>query len=104
MSKVKKNLTGPYVTPINSVGVKVGLVARQVADIYINHHSVSLWDTCAPQIILEEAGGKITQLGGKDLEYNLSPPYSHDTRTLASNGIKHTALIRTLDEPVLFSE
>jgi 3'(2'), 5'-bisphosphate nucleotidase len=28
------------------------------------------WDTAAPQVILEEAGGKITQWSGEPLVYN----------------------------------
>ncbi|MEP7037312.1 MAG: 3'(2'),5'-bisphosphate nucleotidase CysQ, partial [Acidobacteriota bacterium] len=43
----------------DSVGIKVGLIARQICDLYI-HPSIHTkhWDTCAPEIILREAGGE----------------------------------------------
>src|SRR5207244_12571887 len=54
-----------------SVGVKVGLIAEQQADIYLHlSPSTKQWDTCAPEIILIEAGGRLTDLFGRPLRYN----------------------------------
>ena len=54
-----------------SVGVKIGLIAEQEADLYLHlSPSTKQWDTCAPQIILEEAGGRLTDLFGLPLRYN----------------------------------
>ena len=78
--------------PINSVGIKVGLVVRQEADVYMNHHPVHYWDTAAPQIILEEAGGILTRIDGKSLDYNLQRGTSHGALTLVSNGTRHAEL------------
>lgn len=89
LATIRGTLNGPIVPPINSVGIKVGLLVRQEGDIYINHHPVHLWDTCAPQIILEEAGGTMTRLDGAPLSYELTPPFSHNSRTLATNGQHH---------------
>jgi len=94
---IEKDLSGPLLSPINSVGIKVGLVVRQDADIYINHHSVSFWDTCAPQIILEEAGGVFSKLDGSDLSYSLKTPFSHHAKTLASNGKRHAEVVKILN-------
>lgn len=93
-----KTFTGPWIVPVNSVGVKVGLVVRQVADIYVNHHGVSLWDTCAPQVILEEAGGVISYLNGKPLAYDMATSHRHPGPTLATNGTRHQDCLRTLSE------
>ena len=82
-------LSGPWLPQINSVGIKVGLVVRQLADIYINHHLVHYWDTCAPQIILEEAGGIMTFLDGKPLSYALDGKHMHPQPTLATNATRH---------------
>src|SRR2546427_7458997 len=42
-----------------SVGVKIGLIAEQRADLYLHlSPSTKQWDTCAPEIILAEAGGR----------------------------------------------
>lgn len=88
---------GPWIPPVNSVGVKVGMMVRQLVDIYINHHKVHYWDTCAPQIILEEAGGVITFLDGKPLVYPLmAGHYQHLQPTLASNGLRHAEILDLL--------
>ncbi|MFN0141226.1 MAG: 3'(2'),5'-bisphosphate nucleotidase CysQ [Pyrinomonadaceae bacterium] len=69
-----------------SVGLKVGLIAEQVCDIYIHPSPrTKLWDTCAPQIILEEAGGKFTDLFGSEMTYDRADVQNHDG-ILASNG------------------
>lgn len=96
LNRIQSELHAPLLPPINSVGIKVGLLVRREADIYINHHAVSYWDTCAPKVILEEAGGSFTRLAGGPLEYPLYAPYSHQTKTLASNGILHSELVQTL--------
>ncbi len=102
LQKILEQLHSPLLEPINSVGIKVGLLVRQMGDIYLNHHPVNLWDTCAPQMILEEAGGKFTKWEGSHLEYVLKPPFCHDSATLASNGTKHAELIQLLSEIKLF--
>jgi 3'(2'), 5'-bisphosphate nucleotidase len=79
----------PWVEPINSVGIKVGLVVRQVADLYVNHHAVHYWDTVAPQVILEEAGGTMTFTNGFPLVYNLRGQYHHTAPTVCSNNQRH---------------
>ena len=88
----------PVCDPINSVGIKVGMLVRQVGDIYLNHHSVHFWDTCAPQIILEEAGGLFTDIHGTPLTYSLQGSNSHAALTLASNGKQHGDLVSFLSE------
>ncbi len=98
MKKIKKEIPSQFLPPINSVGIKVGYLVRQLADVYINHHEVNFWDTCAPQIILEEAGGVFSRMDGQPLQYSLQSPYSHHAKTLASNGRKHEELVKTLEE------
>jgi 3'(2'), 5'-bisphosphate nucleotidase len=93
LEKAKKELACPVLPPINSVGIKVGLLVRQLGDIYLNHHGVHYWDTCAPQVILEEAGGVMTLVNGKELDYNFSVGLAHPMPTLASNGTRHKDLI-----------
>jgi len=60
----------PMQIPQSSIGLKLGLIAEQKADVCVNsNYRCSKWDTCAPQIILEEAGGKITDFNGEPLNY-----------------------------------
>jgi 3'(2'), 5'-bisphosphate nucleotidase len=79
-----------------SVGLKVGLIARQICDVYIHlSERTKFWDTCAPQIILEEAGGRMTDIFGAPLRYD-----THDVRNhngiMASNGVVHDAALAKL--------
>lgn len=96
LEEMRKRLPSPLLPPINSVGIKVGLLVRQEADLYVNHHTTSYWDTCAPQVILEEAGGRFTRLDGNPLLYPLTSPYRHLGPTLASNGTRHEEVIELL--------
>jgi 3'(2'), 5'-bisphosphate nucleotidase len=91
---------GPWLAPINSVGVKVGWVARGDADIYLNHHNVHLWDTAGPQAILEEAGGVITLWDGSPLAYDFSRSTVHPGPTLATNGPRHAEASAALQATV----
>lgn len=79
-----------------SVGIKIGLIAEQNADVYYNISPyTSEWDTCAPEIILSEAGGTMTDKYGKSLVYNQT-----EVRRLhglaASNNTQHTTLIQAI--------
>ena len=79
-----------------SVGLKVGLVAEAVADLYIHlSPRTKFWDTCAPQIILEEAGGTLTDLFGERIRYEISDVQNHGG-IVAANGAAHAEIIRRL--------
>lgn len=53
-----------------SVGLKVGLIAEQRADLYVHvSDKASAWDACAPEAILRAAGGRFTDLGGEPFVY-----------------------------------
>jgi 3'(2'), 5'-bisphosphate nucleotidase len=83
-----------------SVGLKVGLIARQIADVYIHlSPRTKFWDTCAPQIILEEAGGKLTDLFGFPFRYDLNDVQNHNG-IVASNGVAHEKILAGL-KPLL---
>lgn len=83
-----------------SVGLKVGLIAEQICDMYIHlSPRTKFWDTCAPQIILEEAGGRMTDLFGFPLRYDLRDVQNHNG-ILASNGIAHEQALLNI-KPIL---
>ncbi len=97
LKAVLEGLKCPVIEPINSVGIKVGHLVRQEADIYLNHHSCHYWDTAAPQIILEEAGGIFTKMNGDPLAYRIAKgDYDHHSPTLASNNTRHASLVEIL--------
>jgi 3'(2'), 5'-bisphosphate nucleotidase len=53
-----------------SIGLKVGLICEGRAHLYVQTSSyTSQWDTCAPEIILREAGGRMTDLFNAPLSH-----------------------------------
>lgn len=56
-----------------SVGVKIGLIAEQRADLYVHvSDKASLWDACGPEAVLRAAGGRFTDLAGQPFQYGQS--------------------------------
>lgn len=79
-----------------SVGLKVGLVAEAVCDLYIHlSPRTKFWDTCAPQIILEEARGCLTDLFGERIRYGISDVQNHGG-IVAANQAAHGSVIKRL--------
>ncbi|HKP69682.1 MAG TPA: 3'(2'),5'-bisphosphate nucleotidase CysQ [Pyrinomonadaceae bacterium] len=79
-----------------SVGLKVGLVAEGICDVYIHlSPRTKFWDTCGPQVIVEEAGGRLTDLFGETIKYNIDDVQNHGG-IVATNGAAHTAVIDRL--------
>ncbi len=96
MSQVASKFVVKEVIHRGSVGLKIGLIARQIADLYIHlSPRTKYWDSCAPQIILEEAGGKMTDLFGAPLRYDLHDVQNHNG-ILASNGVAHDSAVNKL--------
>jgi len=83
-----------------SVGVKIGLITEQQADLYLHlSPSTKQWDTCGPEIILQEAGGRLTDLFGQPLRYN-GVRIDNRNGIVATNGAAHGMVIESL-EPLL---
>ena len=79
-----------------SVGIKVGLICEQQCDLYVHlSPRTKQWDTCAPEIILHESGGRITDLFGQPLRYNVAEVQNRNG-LVASNGVVHEEIIRSL--------
>lgn len=79
-----------------SVGIKVGLICEQQCDLYVHlSPRTKQWDTCAPEIILHEAGGRITDLFGQPLGYNVAEVQNRNG-LIASNGVVHDEIVGAL--------
>lgn len=79
-----------------SVGVKVGLIAEKKADLYLHlSPGTKQWDTSAPEIILTEAGGRLTDLFGQPLRYN-GVRIDNQNGVVATNGAAHKLVIENL--------
>ncbi|VVC03223.1 Fructose-1,6-bisphosphatase/inositol-1-monophosphatase [Candidatus Burarchaeum australiense] len=66
-----------------SIGVKLAEMAEARAEFYWNFSGLSIWDMCAPQAILEEAGGQVFDFKGRPLDYS-APRLANGI--LATNG------------------
>jgi 3'(2'), 5'-bisphosphate nucleotidase len=83
-----------------SVGLKIGLIAERKCDLYIHlSPRTKHWDTCAPEIILREAGGEMTDLFGGRIIYNTRNVHNYNG-VLASNGAAHSSAVARL-KPLL---
>ena len=82
---------------MGSIGCKIASIVRGESDIYI---SLSLpgksapkdWDFAAPEIILRQAGGAITNLYNEELSYN-NQNFRQEGIVIASNNIKNHKII-----------
>lgn len=79
-----------------SVGIKVGLICERQCDLYVHlSPRTKQWDTCAPEVILHEAGGRLTDLFGQPLRYNVAEVQNRNG-LVASNGVVHEEIISAL--------
>lgn len=79
-----------------SVGIKVGLIIEQQCDLYVHlSPRTKQWDSCAPQVILTEAGGRFSDIFGAPITYN-SLEVQHRNGLVATNGVAHDQVIEAL--------
>lgn len=77
----------------HSVGVKVGLIVERQCDVYIHlSGKTKQWDTCAPEAVLREAGGLMTDLWGEPLRYN-TPDVLNRNGLVSTNGVAHPEVV-----------
>lgn len=92
--------------PVGSLGGKFAAIVEQEADVYVSLSGQSApkdWDLAAPELILTEAGGKLTHFDGTLLQYN-QPDVTQWGGLLASNNQCHqelcaaaTRILQTID-------
>ena len=79
--------------PSGSVGIKCALIAEGECDLYA--HPVPYmgeWDTCAPEVLLREAGGSVTDCRGEPLRYNKPDPHQPQGILACAPGLLETVL------------
>jgi 3'(2'), 5'-bisphosphate nucleotidase len=57
-----------------------------------------IWDQAAGSLVLEEAGGRITDLAGRPLDFNTGRSLVNNRGILASNGILHAPALAALQQ------
>lgn len=86
---------------LGSLGVRLCAVAEGEIDFYVNNSSTpSKWDTAAGTIILEEAGGKITDFNGEELDYS-KEGLQWDKSFVASNSVLHEQILKVIPKNAL---
>lgn len=79
-------------------GYKICEIADGNFDLYVNNQDRgSEWDSCAPHIILEEAGGKLTNFNGSEITYN-NKDTRHFNGAIASNLILRDVVFKFISE------
>ena len=79
-----------------SVGIKTGLIAERQCDLYVHlSPRTKQWDTCAPEAILREASGLLTDLWGEPLLYNTADVQNRNG-LVAANRAAHPLIIERL--------
>jgi 3'(2'), 5'-bisphosphate nucleotidase len=81
---------------IGGIGNKIALIAERDADVYATAtNMLGEWDICAPQIILEEAGGIMTGLHGEKITYNNPDPHNPHGILAAAKSL-HPVILKKL--------
>ncbi len=85
--------------------VKYGIVASGAADIYLRiPHPTSpdyrekIWDHAAGSLIVEEAGGRVSDIDGKKLDFSFGRTLRDNRGILATNGAVHGRVLEIIAE------
>jgi 3'(2'), 5'-bisphosphate nucleotidase len=77
-------------------GLKAATVCSGKAELYINSSDrTGQWDICASDIIVREAGGKLTDMGGQEIVYNVKEVKNLNGFVI-SNGKIHERIIEEI--------
>ena len=74
--------------------LKVGKISSGEAEAYITTtNKMKEWDSAASYCIISEAGGKMTDMSGNDIEYN-NKEVHHLNGILVTNGLIHDRIVK----------
>jgi 3'(2'), 5'-bisphosphate nucleotidase len=86
---------------------KYGVVARGEAALYIRFPSLkspdsrqNTWDHAAGAIVVEEAGGRVTDMYGQPLDFSFGTKLLNNQGIVASNGAIHDAVLAAVAQRV----
>jgi len=80
---------------------KYGIVSRGDASIYLRlptqkSYRENIWDHAAGSIIVEEAGGRVTDIQGKPLDFSAGNKLNNNRGIIATNGKLHDLLLEAV--------
>ena len=79
------------VQPLGSTAYKMARVADGTGDAFVSVGPKHEWDVCGAEVIVREAGGRVTGLDGSAFRYNQQRPSWRGVA--ASNGAVHEAML-----------
>lgn len=80
-----------------SAGIKLAQIARGETDFYLGDYlGLKDWDVCAGHILVEEAGGRVTDVDGRPIRYDGSGKSLKYRGILASNAACHESAVEIL--------
>ena len=82
---------------------KYAVVARGEAAVYLRHtlkpdYREKVWDHAAGVIVIEQAGGRVTDLSGKPLDFSLGRALENNRGIVATNGHLHDRVLQAVRE------
>jgi myo-inositol-1(or 4)-monophosphatase len=80
------------ITPMGSTAYKLAHIATGHGDVFLSRGPKSEWDVCAGDLIVREAGGRVSDLHGRSIPYNQPDP--HMLGVLGTNGLLHETVLR----------
>jgi len=93
--KEKKFIKNLGITDFTSIGssLKVGKISSGEAEAYITFtNKMKEWDSAASYCIVNEAGGRMSDMFGNDIHYN-NKVVNHKNGILVTNGIIHDKIV-----------
>ena len=91
--RIRRILKIEHVVRSGSAGLKIGMICEGNAHLYFHSgRGTSQWDTCGPEAILHEAGGRLTDIFGGPLRYNVAET-RNPAGLIASNGAIHDRVV-----------
>jgi 3'(2'), 5'-bisphosphate nucleotidase len=95
IDRVKQELGIANEVNLGSVGLKLCVIAAGMRDLYVNPAAkTKAWDTCAPEAILVAAGGRLSDVFGRAIDYTVE--LAHRRGLVGSNGHAHAEVIAKL--------
>ena len=82
---------------------KYAVVARGEAEMYLRlptsaEYREKIWDHAAGALVITEAGGRVTDIAGRALEFTHGCELSNNRGIVATNGLLHDRVLAVLDE------
>ncbi|MCP4141063.1 MAG: 3'(2'),5'-bisphosphate nucleotidase [Chloroflexi bacterium] len=80
------------------LAVGAGEIILRLLSPKMPNYQEKIWDQAAGAIVLEEAGGRISDLSGKPLDFSVGRKLINNRGVLATNGLLHEAALKALKD------